>query len=86
MEKEKIEVIAYWLMGKSLCNEVINDYKNIDTIIKAVKKIENAKIVKTVIHINGIKYAFFKYCFTLKSSILCIIIRDNILPAMSTIT
>ena len=41
MKNEKIEVIAYWLMGKSLCNEVINDYKNIDTIIDAVKKIED---------------------------------------------
>lgn len=41
MKNEKIEVIAYWLMGKTLCSNVINDYKNIDTIISAVKKIED---------------------------------------------
>lgn len=41
MKDERVEVIAYWLMGKALCKDIINDYKNINTIIKAVKKIED---------------------------------------------
>ena len=41
MKNEKCEVIAYWLMGKKFCNSVINDYKNIDTIIQAIKEIED---------------------------------------------
>lgn len=41
MKNEKVELIAYWLMGKTLCNDIINDYKNIDTVIKGIKKIED---------------------------------------------
>ena len=41
MKNEKCEVIAYWLMGKDLCNQVHDDYKNFDRIIEAVKSIED---------------------------------------------
>lgn len=38
---ERCELIAYWLMGKDLCEQVINDYHNRETIIKAIKSIED---------------------------------------------
>lgn len=37
----KCEVIAYWLMGKELCNKVANSYYDFDCIIDAVKEIED---------------------------------------------
>ena len=37
----KCEVIAYWLMGKDLCEQAIDNYTDIDTIINAVASIED---------------------------------------------
>lgn len=41
MKNEKCELIAYWLMGKDVCNQVIDDYKNMDRVIEAMKTIED---------------------------------------------
>jgi len=38
---ERCELIAYWLMGKDLCEHVIDDYHNNKRIIEAIKNIED---------------------------------------------
>ncbi|GEM_PF-2540642 len=39
--EHKCELIAYWLMGKDLCEQVIDDYRNINRIIEAIRSIED---------------------------------------------
>ena len=48
MKKEKCELIAYWLMGKTLCHDVLDDYRNIDRVIKGMNKIEDDPECKNV--------------------------------------